>query len=117
MIFKVFDKSCVSPFGRGPGSVLPRHVIEAARRKTIKQCVTAVRAVIVVRGLTVLRAATVLKPLTALRAVTAVRGLTVLRAVTAVRAVRAVRGLSGREGRIELLQTPKPVSGQKLFRN
>ena len=56
MIFKVFDKSCVPPFGRGLGSVLPRHVTKAARRKTMKPCVTAVRAVIVVRGLTIVRA-------------------------------------------------------------
>ena len=81
MIFKVFDKSCVPPFGRGPGSVLPRHVVEAARRKTIKPCVTAVRAVTVVRSLTVLRAVTVLRALTAVRAITAVRAVT---AVTAL---------------------------------
>ena len=94
MIFKVFDKSCVPPFGRGPGSVLPRHVVKAARRKTIKPCVTGVRVVTVVRAVTLLRA------------------VTVLRAVTAVRGLRSVR-----EVRVELLWTPKPVGGQTLFGN
>ena len=101
-------------FGRGLGSVLPRHVVKAARRKTIKPCVTAVRAVIVVRGLTAVGA---------VRAVTAVRDLTVLRAVTAVRALTAVRGLrSVREVKIELLLPPnrltaKSYSEIKLFIN
>ena len=45
MIFKVFDKSCVPPFGRGPGSVLPRHVVEAARRQQLKLYCAAVENV------------------------------------------------------------------------
>ena len=69
MKFKVFDKSCVPPFGKGLGSVLPRHHVKAAKRRTIKRCVTAVRAVTALRAVTILRAVPIVRGLRSVREV------------------------------------------------